>query len=76
MLKRHLKTAYNMTPEQYRERWGLAPDYPMVSPELCQAPLVACQEDRPRHQAPRRRARLAAAAHGRRLSASIGQARP
>jgi predicted transcriptional regulator len=32
MLKRHLKTAYNMTPEQYRDRWGLAPDYPMVSP--------------------------------------------
>jgi predicted transcriptional regulator len=32
MLKRHLKTAYNMTPEQYRERWGLQPDYPMVSP--------------------------------------------
>lgn len=33
MLKRHLKTAYNMTPEQYRERWGLTPDYPMVSPD-------------------------------------------
>ncbi|HZT87058.1 MAG TPA: MucR family transcriptional regulator [Stellaceae bacterium] len=32
MLKRHLKTAYNMTPEQYRERWGLQPDYPMVAP--------------------------------------------
>ncbi len=32
MLKRHLKTAYNMTPEEYRERWGLPPDYPMVSP--------------------------------------------
>ncbi len=32
MLKRHLKTAYNMTPDQYRERWGLAPDYPMVAP--------------------------------------------
>lgn len=32
MLKRHLKTAYNMTPEAYRERWGLAPDYPMVAP--------------------------------------------
>ncbi|MEN8236341.1 MAG: MucR family transcriptional regulator [Pseudomonadota bacterium] len=32
MLKRHLKSAYNMTPEQYRERWGLAPDYPMVAP--------------------------------------------
>ena len=33
MLKRHLKTAYDMTPEQYRERWGLAPDYPMVAPD-------------------------------------------
>jgi predicted transcriptional regulator len=32
MLKRHLKTAYNMTPEQYRERWGLGSDYPMVAP--------------------------------------------
>ncbi len=32
MLKRHLKTRYNMTPEQYRERWGLASDYPMVAP--------------------------------------------
>ena len=33
MLKRHLKTAYDMTPEEYRERWGLPPDYPMVAPE-------------------------------------------
>jgi len=32
MLKRHLKTAYNMTPEEYRERWQLTPDYPMVAP--------------------------------------------
>jgi predicted transcriptional regulator len=32
MLKRHLKTAFDMTPEQYRERWGLAADYPMVAP--------------------------------------------
>ncbi|MBV9251706.1 MAG: MucR family transcriptional regulator [Acetobacteraceae bacterium] len=32
MLKRHLKTAYDLTPEQYRERWGLTPDYPMVAP--------------------------------------------
>ncbi|MFO1189783.1 MAG: MucR family transcriptional regulator [Alphaproteobacteria bacterium] len=32
MLKRHLKTAYNMTPKEYRERWGLPPDYPMVAP--------------------------------------------
>jgi predicted transcriptional regulator len=32
MLKRHLKTAYDMTPDQYRERWGLPADYPMVAP--------------------------------------------
>ena len=32
MLKRHLKTAYNMTPEEYRERWGLPSNYPMVAP--------------------------------------------
>jgi len=32
MLKRHLKTAYNMTPEDYREKWGLSADYPMVAP--------------------------------------------
>lgn len=32
MLKRHLKTAYGMSPEQYRERWGLPADYPMVAP--------------------------------------------
>lgn len=32
MLKRHLKTAYDMTPEEYRERWGLPIDYPMVAP--------------------------------------------
>jgi predicted transcriptional regulator len=32
MLKRHLKTAFNMTPDQYREKWGLGPDYPMVAP--------------------------------------------
>src|ERR1700751_4812832 len=32
MLKRHLKTAYDMTPDQYRARWGLPADYPMVAP--------------------------------------------
>ena len=32
MLKRHLKTAYNMSPEDYRERWQLPADYPMVAP--------------------------------------------
>ncbi|MBN8982135.1 MAG: MucR family transcriptional regulator [Rhizobiales bacterium] len=31
-LKRHLKTKYNMSPEQYREKWGLPADYPMVAP--------------------------------------------
>mgnify|MGYP003626256231 FL=1 len=32
MLKRHLSTAYGMTPEEYREKWGLPADYPMVAP--------------------------------------------
>lgn len=32
MLKRHLNTSYGMSPEQYRERWGLRADYPMVAP--------------------------------------------
>jgi predicted transcriptional regulator len=32
MLKRHLRTAYNMSPEEYREKWGLPADYPMVAP--------------------------------------------
>lgn len=31
-LRRHLRTQYEMTPEQYREKWGLPPDYPMVAP--------------------------------------------
>lgn len=31
-LKRHLRTRYDMTPEQYREKWGLPHDYPMVAP--------------------------------------------
>lgn len=32
MLKRHLRTTYNLTPEEYRTKWGLPPDYPMVAP--------------------------------------------
>lgn len=35
-LKRHLRTHYNMTPEQYREKWGLPPDYPMVAPNYAE----------------------------------------
>ncbi len=36
MLKRHLKTAYNMTPAEYRVRWGLPSDYPMVAPKYAE----------------------------------------
>jgi predicted transcriptional regulator len=32
MLKRHLRTAYGLSPEEYRQKWGLAADYPMVAP--------------------------------------------
>lgn len=32
MLKRHLKTAYDMSPDEYRDKWGLPPNYPMVAP--------------------------------------------
>ncbi len=32
MLKRHLRTTYNMTPDDYRAKWGLPPEYPMVAP--------------------------------------------
>ena len=36
MLKRHLMTAYGMTPEDYRTKWGLKADYPMVAPNYAQ----------------------------------------
>jgi MucR family transcriptional regulator, transcriptional regulator of exopolysaccharide biosynthesis len=36
-LKRHIRTQYNMTPEQYREKWGLPADYPMVAPNYAAA---------------------------------------
>lgn len=36
-LKRHLRTHYDLTPEQYREKWGLAVDYPMVAPNYAKA---------------------------------------
>ena len=36
-LKRHLRTQYNVTPEQYRDKWGLPPDYPMVAPNYAAA---------------------------------------
>jgi len=36
-LKRHLRTQYGLSPEEYREKWGLAPDYPMVAPNYAKA---------------------------------------
>jgi predicted transcriptional regulator len=36
MLKRYLRTNYNMSPEEYRARWGLAADYPMVAPNYAE----------------------------------------
>jgi len=36
-LKRHLRTQYDITPEQYREKWALPPDYPMVAPNYAAA---------------------------------------
>jgi len=36
-LKRHLHSQYNMTPEQYRDKWGLPPEYPMVAPNYAVA---------------------------------------
>ncbi len=36
-LKRHLRTQYDMTPEEYREKWNLGPDYPMVAPNYAKA---------------------------------------
>jgi predicted transcriptional regulator len=36
-LKRHLRTKYSLSPAQYREKWGLPPDYPMVAPKYAAA---------------------------------------
>ena len=36
MLKRHLMTHYGLTPDQYRQKWGLGPDYPMVAPNYAE----------------------------------------
>ncbi|RCL00203.1 MAG: putative transcriptional regulator [Candidatus Tokpelaia sp. JSC189] len=43
-LKRHLMTHYNMTPERYREKWELDPNYPMVAPNYAQARSVLAKE--------------------------------
>ncbi|HUZ71564.1 MAG TPA: MucR family transcriptional regulator [Stellaceae bacterium] len=36
MLKRHLRSTYNLTPDQYRQKWGLPADYPMVAPNYAE----------------------------------------
>jgi predicted transcriptional regulator len=43
-LKRHLRTQYNMSPEQYREKWALAADYPMVAPAYAKARSALAKE--------------------------------
>lgn len=44
MLKRHLKTRYGLTPEAYKERWHLPPDYPMVAPSYAQQRSVLAKK--------------------------------
>lgn len=44
MLKRHLMSSYNMTPEEYRARWGLPPDYPLVAPAYAEKRSVLARE--------------------------------
>lgn len=43
-LKRHLRTQYNMSPEEYREKWGLGIDYPMVAPNYAKARSLLAKE--------------------------------
>lgn len=65
MLKRHLMTAYGMTPEEYRQRWGLPADYPMVAPNYAKqrselAKRIGLGRTRKAEPAPKRRGRRAA----------------
>jgi len=55
MLKRHLKAVYNMTPEQYRERWGLPANYPMVAPEYARRRSTLARQIGLGSKQPRRR---------------------
>ena len=56
-LKRHLRTQYDMTPERYREKWGLPPDYPMVAPNYAAARSQLAKQMGLGHQRRRRRDR-------------------
>lgn len=44
-LKRHLRTAYGLTPDQYRTRWGLPHDYPVVAPAYAASRAVMAREN-------------------------------
>ncbi len=44
MLKRHLMTSYGMTPDQYRQKWGLPPTYPMVAPDYAERRSALAKE--------------------------------
>jgi predicted transcriptional regulator len=44
MLKRHLMTHYNMTPDEYRQKWGLNADYPMVAPNYAEQRRVLAKK--------------------------------
>ena len=47
MLTRHIRTVYGMSPEQYRERWSLPPDYPMVAPDTAERRVMIAKQPRP-----------------------------
>jgi predicted transcriptional regulator len=54
-LKRHLRTHHHFTPEQYREKWGLGSDYPMVAPNYAAARSRLAKQMRLGQQRPRRK---------------------
>jgi predicted transcriptional regulator len=54
-LRRHLRTHYNLTPQQYREKWGLSSDYPMVAPNYAAARSRLAKQMGLGQQRPRRR---------------------
>lgn len=63
-LKRHLRTAYEMSPDEYRAKWNLPPDYPMVAPNYAEARSQLAKKmglgSQRRKAAPKRRAKTAA----------------
>ncbi len=73
MLKRHLMTAYKMTPAQYRTRWGLPADYPMVAPSYAKVRSSLAKKiglGRKPSAAPAKRRNPAPAPRGRRARAA------